>query len=51
MIFRNYAGLAMLLALLSGCSTTSMKGTPLYTGEYSDNEGPAADRVNLWPVM
>ncbi len=37
--------------LLGGCSTTSMKGTPFYTGEYEQREGPAADRVNLWPLL
>jgi hypothetical protein len=36
--------------LLAGCSTSSMKGTPFYTGEYAVREGPAADRVNLWPL-
>lgn len=28
-----------------------MKGTPFYTGEYEVREGPAADRVNLWPIL
>lgn len=27
-----------------------MKGTPFYTGEYKTREGPASDRVNLWPI-
>ncbi len=27
-----------------------MKGTPFYTGEYKTREGPASDRVNLWPL-
>ncbi|VGO19857.1 hypothetical protein [Pontiella sulfatireligans] len=39
------------LTLLTGCSTTSMKGTPFYTGEYAEREGPAADRVNVWPLL
>ncbi len=43
-------GLLAGLMLLSGCATTSMKGTPFYTGEYEKREGPAADRVNLWPL-
>ena len=43
------SGLGVLL--LAGCSTTSMKGTPFYTGEYEVREGPAADRVNLWPIL
>ena len=43
--------LAFLLAILfCGCSTTAMKGTPFYTGEYAKREGPASDRVNLWPL-
>ncbi|MCF7816583.1 MAG: hypothetical protein K9M54_01775 [Kiritimatiellales bacterium] len=37
--------------LLAGCATTSMKGTPFYTGEYEASKGPASDRVNLWPVV
>ena len=48
---RHAVGVLILPALLTGCSTTSMKGTPFYTGEYRDSEGPAADRVNLWPLM
>ena len=27
-----------------------MKGTPFYSGEYDKREGPASDRVNLWPL-
>ncbi len=41
-------GMAM---LLSGCASTSMKGTPFYTGEYERREGAATDRVNLWPLL
>ncbi|WP_372808697.1 hypothetical protein [Pontiella sp.] len=41
----------LVAAFLSGCATTSMKGTPFYTGEYDRREGPAADRVNLWPLL
>jgi len=40
----------VMFLLLAGCSTSSMKGTPFYTGEYAVREGPAADRVNLWPL-
>lgn len=41
-----------LLALLSsGCSTTAMKGTPFFTGEYETRTGPPEDRVNLWPLL
>ncbi|MCK4564328.1 MAG: hypothetical protein KAU94_06620, partial [Verrucomicrobia bacterium] len=39
------------VVLLSGCATSSMKGTPFYTGEYEVREGPAANRVNLWPIL
>ena len=35
----------------SGCSSPAMKGTPFYTGEYSKAQGPAEDRVNLWPIL
>ena len=38
------------MLVLTGCSTAAMKGTPFYTGEYPVREGPAADRVNLWPL-
>lgn len=39
------------MALLSGCATRAMKGTPFYTGEYEVRQGPAEDRVNLWPLL
>lgn len=39
------------VVLLSGCATRSMKGTPFYSGEYEKRDGPAADRVNLWPLL
>lgn len=38
-------------ALLSGCASTSLKGTPFYTGEYEKRSGPAEERVNLWPLL
>ena len=41
----------MLVLLATGCSTTAMKGTPFYTGEYSRRQGPAEDRVNVWPAF
>jgi len=40
----------VVLGVLAGCSSKYMKGTPLYTGEYPKREGPAEDRVNLWPL-
>ena len=39
------------LAALAGCSTTEMKGTPFYTGEYEKREGPPEDRIPLWPIL
>ena len=55
---------ATAILLLSGCSTTSMKGSPFYTAEYEQREGPDPHRVNLgvvyyrdpvlhvlWPLM
>ena len=40
-----------LAALLTGCASTAMKGTPFYTGDYGVRRGPAEDRVNLWPLL
>jgi hypothetical protein len=45
------ATLSLALALATGCASKYMKGTPLYTGEYSRVQGPAEDRVNLWPLL
>lgn len=49
------AGMALALgavvAGLSGCASTTFKGTPFYTGEYEKRTGPAEDRVNLWPLL
>ena len=42
--------LLVLATSLAGCSSVYMKGTPLYTGEYSKPQAPAEDRVNLWPL-
>ncbi len=42
--------LALLLAA-TGCSTTAMKGTPFFTGEYGGREGAVENRVNLWPLL
>ena len=39
------------LVFLSGCKTTSMKGAPLLSGECEQREGPAAERLNLWPIV
>lgn len=35
----------------AGCSTTAMKGTPFFNGEYTRREGVVEDRVNLWPLL
>ncbi|MEN7973049.1 MAG: hypothetical protein ABFR47_04360 [Verrucomicrobiota bacterium] len=45
-LFGLFAG----VLVVAGCATTSMKGTPFYTGEYEVREGSASDRVNLWPL-
>lgn len=54
-VCRHIQGLSAIGAvgalLLTGCSSPSMKGTPFYSGEDIRREGPAPDRVNLWPVM
>jgi hypothetical protein len=44
-------GAAALLLLCGGCSTTEMKGTPFYTGEYAKRTGPAEQRLNVWPFL
>jgi hypothetical protein len=41
----------VVIAIGGGCSSTQMKGTPFYTGEYSVRRGPVEDRVNLWPLL
>ena len=38
------------LVVMSGCDSVQMKGTPLYTGEYSRPQAPPEERVNLWPL-
>ena len=35
---------------MAGCSSVYMKGTPMYTGEYSKPQGPPEQRVNFWPL-
>lgn len=41
----------ILLVLLSGCQSPTMKGTPFYTGEYASRSEKYTDRVNLWPAL
>ena len=40
-----------ILAIVQGCSSACMKGTPLYTGEYSKPQAPPEERVNIWPAF
>ncbi|MDD5707597.1 MAG: hypothetical protein PHR35_16875, partial [Kiritimatiellae bacterium] len=49
--FRRSAGTVLLALAMCGCSTTAMKGTPFYSGEYTKRVGPAENRVNLWPLL
>jgi hypothetical protein len=43
---------ALIVVLLAtGCSTAGMKGTPFYTGEYGKRQGPAEQRINVWPAF
>lgn len=35
----------------AGCATPGMKGTPFYTGEPSEQEKLAAERVYVWPLL
>lgn len=42
--------LALTCLAAAGCTSVYMKGTPYYEGEYSKPQGPAEDRVNLWPL-
>lgn len=35
----------------SGCASPAMKGTPFYSDLSPGREGPAQDRVNLWPLL
>jgi hypothetical protein len=43
--------LCLAAALLGGCKTSAMKGTPFFTGEYTTRVGAAEDRINLWPLL
>jgi hypothetical protein len=50
-MLRACAVLAGTILLAAGCSAPQMKGTPFFTGEYEDRQGPPEDRVNLWPLL
>ncbi|MDK2971448.1 MAG: hypothetical protein PWP23_1203 [Candidatus Sumerlaeota bacterium] len=47
--------LAALALLLSACSSHSLKGTPIWDGDYRSGEptnaGPPEERVNVWPLF
>ena len=47
---RRLLPLLLLAVLVTGCRTTAMKGTPFFSGENPEREGPVEDRVNLWPL-
>jgi|LSQX01.1.fsa_nt_gb hypothetical protein len=49
-VLRRLAAAGMCVWLAAGCSTTAMKGTPFYTGEYATRKGSVENRVNLWPL-
>jgi hypothetical protein len=49
-VFPAVLGTLAMLSL-SGCSSTAMKGTPFYTGEYAKRNGPAEQCLNAWPVV
>ncbi len=47
----RFIAAGLLVALLSGCATQAMKGTPFYTGEWTERTGAVEDRVALWPLV
>jgi len=52
MLHRTLRGCGVLALLcVVGCSSVYMKGTPLYTGEYSKPQAPPEQRVNVWPIL
>lgn len=53
MLFRLvvFCGLLFGSMLQVGCATQAMKGTPFYTGEWTQREGKVEDRVALWPFL
>lgn len=50
MIWLLGAALAPAL-MLAGCSTTAMKSAPIWDEGYRKANGPAENRVNLWPAF
>lgn len=49
-VLRRLVAAGLCAWLAAGCSTTAMKGTPFFTGEYATRKGPPANRLNLWPL-
>ena len=45
------AALLLPVLLAGGCASSAMKGTPFFTGEYEQRQGPVEDRVNAWPLL
>ncbi len=52
LVFRLMVFVALFSGLIfqTGCATQAMKGTPFYTGEWTEREGNVEDRVALWPL-
>lgn len=44
-------GLLAVAAALTGCTTTSFKGTPFFTDEDDSPNKPDENRVNAWPLL
>ncbi|MBI1785681.1 hypothetical protein HYR69_11110, partial [Candidatus Sumerlaeota bacterium] len=42
---------ALLVVLIAGCSSTAMKTTPIWDHEYEKGNGPAENRINVWPFF
>ena len=47
----RFVAVGLFVALVSGCATQAMKGTPFYTGEWTERTGAVEDRVALWPLV
>ena len=42
--------IVVLMAMVAGCASSSMKSTPFYSGSERVYTGSIEDRVNLWPI-
>ncbi|HUT24299.1 MAG TPA: hypothetical protein VM492_08165 [Sumerlaeia bacterium] len=47
----GWGSMLTLAALVTGCSATAMKATPMWDREYHKAIGPAEDRINVWPLL